>query len=88
MSRRVKAVLKGYGVLSLVSLAALAGALTWFAGCSVGPDYVRPPAETPLTYKEDANWKVAQPRDELPRGKWWEIYNDRQLSALEEQVDI
>ncbi|MCX5893688.1 MAG: TolC family protein, partial [Deltaproteobacteria bacterium] len=31
---------------------------------------------------------MAQPRDELPRGKWWEIYHDPQLNALEEQVDI
>jgi NodT family efflux transporter outer membrane factor (OMF) lipoprotein len=57
-------------------------------GCTVGPDYVRPPAETPATYKENAGWKVAQPRDELPRGAWWEIYNDPQLNALVAQVDI
>jgi NodT family efflux transporter outer membrane factor (OMF) lipoprotein len=69
-------------------LAAAAGLLLLFAGCSVGPDYQRPPAETPVTYKENAGWKVAQPRDELPRGKWWEVYNDPQLNALEEQVDI
>ena len=69
-------------------IAAAAGMLIFFTGCSVGPDYVRPPAETPLAYKENAGWKVAQPRDELPRGKWWEIYNDPQLNALEEQVDI
>ena len=57
-------------------------------GCSVGPDYVRPPTAAPEAYKENAGWKVAQPRDELPRGKWWEIYHDPQLNALEEQVDI
>jgi NodT family efflux transporter outer membrane factor (OMF) lipoprotein len=62
--------------------------LIFFAGCMVGPDYVRPPAETPVNYKENAGWKVAQPRDELPRGKWWEIYNDPQLNTLEEHVDI
>ena len=49
---------------------------------------MRPPTATPDAYKENAGWKVAQPRDELPRGKWWEIYNDPQLNALEEQVDI
>jgi NodT family efflux transporter outer membrane factor (OMF) lipoprotein len=75
-------------MLGLVSLAAMAVALTWFAGCTVGPDYVRPPAETPASYKEDATWKVAQPRDELPRGAWWEIYSDPRLNALEAQVDI
>ena len=59
-----------------------------FCGCSVGPNYVRPPVETPTAYKENADWKVAQPQDELPRGKWWEIFNDRQLNALESQVNI
>ena len=44
--------------------------------------------ETPTAYKETAEWKVAQPQDELPRGKWWEIFNDRQLNALEGQVSI
>ncbi len=44
--------------------------------------------ETPTAYKENAGWKVAQPQDELPRGKWWEIFNDRQLNALEDQVNI
>ena len=69
-------------------LAAAAGVLLLSAGCSVGPDYVRPPTAAPEAYKENAGWKVAQPRDELPRGRWWEMYNDPQLNALEEQVDI
>jgi NodT family efflux transporter outer membrane factor (OMF) lipoprotein len=33
-------------------------------------------------------WKQAQPNDGAKRGKWWEIYNDPQLNALEEQVSI
>jgi NodT family efflux transporter outer membrane factor (OMF) lipoprotein len=33
-------------------------------------------------------WKQAQPSDALARGKWWEIYNDPELNALEEQVSI
>ena len=65
-----------------------AGLLIFLAGCSVGPDYVRPSAETPPVYKENSGWKVAQPRDELPRGKWWEVYQDPKLNALEAQVDI
>jgi NodT family efflux transporter outer membrane factor (OMF) lipoprotein len=57
-------------------------------GCSVGPNYVKPPAPVPSSYKENVNWQVAQPRDELPRGKWWLIYQDPRLNALEEQVVI
>jgi NodT family efflux transporter outer membrane factor (OMF) lipoprotein len=52
--------------------------------------------ETPAAYKEltpaDFNntegWKVAQPRDDALRGKWWEIFNDSQLNALEEKVNV
>jgi NodT family efflux transporter outer membrane factor (OMF) lipoprotein len=76
--------LKSYRLI----LAAITGLWLCITGCSVGPDYVRPPAETPPAYKENTGWKVAQPRDELPRGKWWEIYQDPHLNALEEQVDI
>ena len=71
-----------------------AGILIIFAGCSVGPNYVKPPVATPPAYKEDTCvtgdvcWNTAQPRDELPRGKWWLVYNDPQLNALEDQVDI
>lgn len=66
----------------------IAGMLLLWSGCLVGPDYVRPPAATPASYKENPGWKQAQPRDQLPRGAWWEIYNDPQLNALEERVDI
>jgi NodT family efflux transporter outer membrane factor (OMF) lipoprotein len=56
--------------------------------CTVGPDYVRPTMVAPAAYKELKDWKVAQPRDNFSRGKWWERFGDPQLSALEEQVDI
>ncbi len=72
----------------LLVCAAAAGILLQVSGCSVGPDYVRPPTAAPEAYKENAGWKVAQPRDELPRGRWWEVYNDSQLNTLVEQVDI
>ena len=75
----------GPGRLSPVMLA---GLLLLWAGCAVGPDYVKPPTAAPTAYKETPGWKVAQPRDELSRGAWWEIYHDPKLNALEEQVDI
>jgi NodT family efflux transporter outer membrane factor (OMF) lipoprotein len=57
--------------------------------CSVGPDYVTPSAPTPTTnYKELGDWKPAQPKDDMIRGKWWEIYHDPELNALEDQVNI
>jgi NodT family efflux transporter outer membrane factor (OMF) lipoprotein len=33
-------------------------------------------------------WSLAQPNDALARGKWWEIYRDPELNALEEQVSV
>ena len=56
------------------------------AGCMVGPDYFKPSVPMTAAYKEDQGWKLAQPRDQIPRGKWWEIFGDPQLNALEEQV--
>ncbi len=57
-------------------------------GCSVGPNYVRPAAETPPAYKEAQGWKVAEPKDQQPRGRWWSAFNDPQLDALVTQVEI
>ena len=57
----------------------IAGVLLLWAGCTVGPDYVKPPTAAPAAYKETPGWKVAQPRDELSRGAWWEIYDDPQV---------
>ncbi len=58
------------------------------AGCAVGPKYVRPPVATPPAYKEAGNWKTAQPNELSLRGNWWEIFQDPQLNALEEQVTV
>jgi len=33
-------------------------------------------------------WKTAQPQDDTLRGKWWEIFNEPQLNALEEKVNV
>ena len=58
------------------------------AGCAVGPDYQRPEVAAPARFKEVQGWKVAEPSDDAPRGKWWESYGDTQLNALVEQVEI
>ena len=58
------------------------------AGCSVGPNYVKPGMTVPGGYKEIDGWKVAQPQDAMLHGKWWEIYNEPELNALEEKLNI
>jgi NodT family efflux transporter outer membrane factor (OMF) lipoprotein len=54
----------------------------------VGPDYVRPTAITPDAYKEIDGWKVAQAKDDVIPGCWWEMFDDPQLNALEAPVSI
>jgi NodT family efflux transporter outer membrane factor (OMF) lipoprotein len=60
------------------------------SGCVVGPKYERPAAPTPAAFKEPPpeGWKEAQPNEGQLRGKWWEVFNDPNLNALEEQVSI
>jgi NodT family efflux transporter outer membrane factor (OMF) lipoprotein len=58
------------------------------AGCAIGPDYERPGIEAPPAFKEAEGWKVAEPRDAVPKGKWWEVFNDPVLNGLAEQVSV
>jgi NodT family efflux transporter outer membrane factor (OMF) lipoprotein len=72
----------------IYSAAGLLG-LALLTGCAVGPRYARPAAPTPSDYKETPpNWKEAQPSDQILRGKWWEVYQDPQLNALEEKIAV
>ncbi len=65
-------------------------ALAVMSGCRVGPNYVQPTVPPPpLAFKETpANWKQATPQDQLPKGKWWEIYGDPELNSLEEKIAV
>jgi len=79
--------------LGLIAL----GSLALLAGCRVGPPYHPPsvPVATAPNYKEStvnfqdtAGWKVADPRDAMIRGNWWEIFNEPELNSLEEQLNV
>lgn len=91
MLKRLTQPTRAYGIAILLSAA---GTLA-LGGCTVGPKYHTPTAQTPAAYKEITpanmkdvdNWKVAQPGDTEMRGKWWETFNDPELNKLEEQVD-
>jgi len=69
------------------NLGLVLGMLAFFSGCAVGPDYVKPAAEVPASFKEIEGWKVAQPKDHLIRGAWWETFNDVDLNGLEEEAN-
>lgn len=57
-------------------------------GCAVGPKYHPPAIQAPPAYKEVGDWKPAQPNDQNLGGTWWTIFQDPQLNALEEQVNV
>src|SRR5262245_41637027 len=80
---------------SHVRLMVLASLALTIMACTVGPQYKRPTVQVPAAYKESlrraqalSGWKAAQPSDDVPRGTWWEIFQDPQLNALEEQVNV
>ena len=43
---------------------------------------------TAVQAADAGEWKVAQPQDAMLKGKWWEIYGDNELNALEEKLAI
>jgi NodT family efflux transporter outer membrane factor (OMF) lipoprotein len=82
----------------LIGGTALLG-IAMLSGCKpVGPDYNKPGYRAPEAYKETGassvappnpaggHWTPASPSDGMLRGKWWEIYQDPQLNALEERI--
>lgn len=61
-------------------------AVVLLAGCTLGPNYVKPDAPVPLTFKEGAPWTEAAPRDQLAKGPWWELYGDPVLNGLQSRA--
>jgi outer membrane protein, multidrug efflux system len=59
----------------------LAAVAALLAGCTVGPDYQRP---APVALPMDWHWKKAEPRDDLAKGPWWELFHDPELNRLED----
>ena len=63
----------------------------------MGPKYHPPVAkvpaapsykESPVNFQDQQGWKVASPGDQMLKGKWWEIFNEPELNALEDQLNI
>ena len=88
------------GINNRIPITLAAGALISLSllnGCRVGPPY-HPPSpptvtasnykESPLNFKDAEGWKVASPQDAMLRGNWWEVFNEPELNALEEQLNI
>jgi len=71
-----------------IAFPALVVAVMVMSGCMVGPNYQRPEATTiPAAYTGVSDeWKMAVPQAHLPRGDWWEIFGDPELSRLEAEA--
>jgi NodT family efflux transporter outer membrane factor (OMF) lipoprotein len=57
--------------------------------CSFSPKHQPPAMNLPAAFKEapaPAGWQIAEPADHLPRGKWWDVFHDRELDALLREV--
>jgi len=68
---------------ALLAAALLAGCTV---GCTVGPGYKRPTAQVPDTWKGEGPWQSAAPKDEIPKGAWWQIFHDAELDRLEQEL--
>ncbi len=83
-------------VLQPAAIVAMLGFTLLATGCSFAPKYAVPSVETPGAFKEMTSeqakatdgWKTAEPKDDAIRGKWWQMFGDTNLDALEDQVDI
>ncbi len=55
--------------------------LALLCSCAVGPEYKRPDVSdiTPANWR----WKIAEPKDAVPKGEWWKLYKDPVLDELE-----
>jgi NodT family efflux transporter outer membrane factor (OMF) lipoprotein len=76
----MKASIKAIG-----AMLALGGPML-LAACAVGPDYQKPAANLPVTWKLEAPWREATPRDAADKGAWWLRYDDPILNALQQKV--
>jgi multidrug efflux system outer membrane protein len=80
--RRLRTVVK----IDLRSALLAAALLACTVGCTVGPRYKRPTAQVPDTWKGEGPWQTAAPKDAIPKGTWWGVFNDAELDQLEQQL--
>lgn len=78
----------------MTKLTALLLGILLISGCAVGPNYKRPSADVPGTYRGAMPQQAAQPAAaSLGDQKWWEVFQDKQLqdlihTALQQNYDV
>jgi len=94
MNHSLSNMLSRFEAVVRVSLAL--ACVSGFGGCSFAPKYVMPPVQTPAAFKEltpaqfneTDGWKTAEPKDNLIRGNWWEMFQEPELNAYENQATV
>ncbi|MHB8502003.1 MAG: efflux transporter outer membrane subunit [Candidatus Acidiferrales bacterium] len=56
------------------------------AGCTVGPKYERATAPTAAKWEVAPPWRQSAPKDAIPKGEWWSVFRDDELSSLEKDA--
>ncbi|HEY1413252.1 MAG TPA: efflux transporter outer membrane subunit [Rhodopila sp.] len=56
------------------------------AGCDLAPAYHTPHMVLPASYQGSGPFTLARPQDQLPRGPWWQAFNDPTLDGLERRL--
>ena len=72
--------MKNIAVLNSVAVCIFA------AGCTVGPKYQRASAPVPAKWDVPEPWREGAPKDAVPKGEWWSVFHDEELSALEKET--
>jgi outer membrane protein, multidrug efflux system len=62
------------------------GLVALLTGCTVGPKYQRATAPVPAKWDLAEPWRESAPKDGVPKGEWWSVFQDSDLSALEKQA--
>jgi len=61
--------------------------LTALTSCDLAPTYHPTTLVLPASYQGSGPFTLARPQDQLPRGPWWEAFDDSALNSLERQLE-
>ena len=71
---------------TLLPCLAASACIAILAGCTVGPNYHRPPVATAPAYQEPHAEAAATPVPDIACSDWWTVFNDPVLDNLENQA--
>jgi outer membrane protein, multidrug efflux system len=71
---------------AFLAFAFAAGSAALLAGCTVGPKYARATAPTAAKWEVSPPWRQSAPKDAIPKGEWWTVFHDDELTSLEKDA--